>query len=124
MKKTSVKILTLVLTAAMLVCMLASCAKKVKSGSYEAELELFGQSAGITYTFKGNKVEAESKISVFGVETSKTVEGTYKIEKDDDGELQITFDFEDETDYFKNVSVPYSEGDGYIKIAGVKYEKK
>ncbi len=124
MKKTNVKLISLLLVSVMLVCMLASCAKKVKSGSYEAELSVLGQSAGVTYTFKGNKVEAESKVSILGVETSKTVEGTYEITKNDDGDLMIEFDFDDETDLFKNVSVSYEEGDDYIKIAGVKYEKK
>lgn len=123
MKKTSAKLFALILASVMLVCVLASCGKKVTAGSYTAELEILGQSAGVTYTFKGNKVEAESKVEILGFENSKTAEGTYEIVKDDDGDLEIKIDFEDETDIFKDGTYSFSEGDDYIKIAGVKYEK-
>lgn len=123
MKKTSAKLFALILASVMLVCVLASCGKKVTAGSYTAEIEILGQSAGVTYTFKGNKIEAESKVEILGFENSKTAEGTYEIVKDDDGDMEIKIDFEDETDIFKDGTYSFSEGDDYIKIAGVKYEK-
>lgn len=123
MKKTSAKLFALILASVMLVCVLASCGKKVTAGSYTAEIEILGQSAGVTYTFKGNKIEAESKVEILGFENSKNAEGTYEIVKDDDGDMEIKIDFEDETDIFKDGTYSFSEGDDYIKIAGVKYEK-
>ncbi len=123
MKKTFIKVLTLTLVAVMLVCSLASCAKKVPSGSYEAELDLFGQSWNVTYTFKGSKVEAVSKTTVLGNVNTVTAEGKYEIVENDDGTMEITFDFEEENDSFKDSTVTYKEGDGYIELGGVKYNK-
>lgn len=117
------RIISLVLVAVMLVCVLASCGKKVASGSYEAELSVLGQSAGVTYTFKGNKIVAESKVEVLGFENTTSAEGTYEIVENDDGDLEIKIDFDDETEIFRDGTYSFSEGDDYIKISGVKYEK-
>lgn len=122
MKKTSVKLITFVLAAIMLVGVLASCGKKVTAGTYSAEIEILGQSAGVTYTFQGNKIEAESKIVILGFENAKTVEGTYEL-IEEDGDFEIKIDFEDETDIFKDGTYSFSQDDDYIKIAGIKYDK-
>lgn len=123
MKKTFIKILTLTLIAVMLVCSLASCGKKVSSGSYEAEIEVLGQSWNVTYTFKGNKVEAVNKITLLGNVNSETAKGKYEIVENADGSMEITFKFEEENNSFKNKTVTYKEGDGYIELGGVKYTK-
>ena len=123
MKKTFIKVITLTLVAIMLVCSLASCGKKVESGSYEAEIEVLGQSWNVTYTFKGSKVEAVNKITLLGNVTTETAEGKYEIVENDDGTMEITFEFEEENDSFENKTVTYTEGDGYIELGGVKYNK-
>lgn len=123
MKKTFIKILTLTLIAVMLVCSLASCGKKVSSGSYEAEIEVLGQSWNVTYTFKGNKVEAVNKITLLGNVNSETAKGKYEIVENADGSMEITFKFEEENNSFKNKTVTYKEGDDYIELGGVKYTK-
>lgn len=123
MKKTFVKILSLALIAVMMVCVFTGCAKKVPSGSYSAELEAMGQSWKVTYTFKGGKVEAENKITFLGKVNTETSTGTYEIKENDDGTMEITFDFEEETSAFKDGTVIYEEGEDFIKLAGVKYTK-
>jgi hypothetical protein len=124
MKKNIAKFIALIMAVAMLACMLASCGQKVASGSYKAEVEFLGQSAGVTYTFKGNKLVAESAVSILGIDKSTTAEGTYELIKYDDGDLEIKIDFEKETDLFKDGTYAYEEGDGYIKIGVIKYEKE
>jgi hypothetical protein len=81
---------------------------------------------GITaepYTFKGNKVEAVNKITLLGNVSSETAEGKYEIVENADGSMEITFKFEEENNSFKNKTVTYKEGDGYIELGGVKYTK-
>lgn len=114
------KVLSLVLAIAVLatLCLaLASCGKKL-SGTYE--IDAFGL-ASKTYEFKGNKVTITYE--VFGAK--KSSEGTYKIAKNDDGDLEITFTFEnkDAEEYSGTFSFEEVDKDT-IKIAGVKYEKK
>ncbi|MBO5701276.1 MAG: hypothetical protein J6S71_02445 [Clostridia bacterium] len=123
MKKTIAKSIALVMAAVMLVCMFASCGQKIEKGTYKAEVEFLGQGVGVTYTFSGNKLEAESNLSILGIDKNKTTTGTYEIIKYDDGDLEIKIDFEEETDLFKDGTYAYSEGDGYIKIGIIKYEK-
>ena len=123
MKKTFVKALALTLTAVILVCTLVSCGKTV-SGTYGSEIEFLGQKWEVTYKFSGKNVEAESKATVLGQVNSKTAKGTYEISENDDGTLEITFDFEEETDIFKNKTLTFSEGEDYIKLAGIEYKKK
>ena len=98
----------------------ASCGK-VLSGKYELDAVLGSK----TYEFSGlNKVAITYE--VLSVET--TIEGTYKIAKNDEGETEITFTFENEEaakDYAGTFSFAQGkeEGVNYIKIAGVKYTK-
>ena len=98
----------------------ASCGK-VLSGKYELDAVL----ASNSYEFSGlNKVVITYE--VLSVET--TLEGTYKIADNDEGETEITFTFENEEeakDYAGTFSFAQGEEDGvkYIKIGGVKYKK-
>ena len=104
--------------------MFASCgAKTVPAGSYEAELEVLGQSARVTYTFSGNKVEAVKKVTLFGTVNTETADGTYEIVENSDGTMEITFDFKEETDSFKDQTLTYKESESYILLAGVEYDK-
>ena len=121
--KNNTKIISLVLAALMLVCTLVSCAQRIESGTYEAEIEFLGQSVGVSYTISGNKIEAEGSVSIFGIDKSKSAEGTYEIIKYDDGDMEIKIDFAEETDLFKDGTYSFSEGEGYIKISGIKYTK-
>lgn len=120
------KIISTLLVCVLLVgCVfsLAACGKKVESGSYEAELEVLGQSWNVTYTFKGSKVEAVNKITFLGNITTETAEGKYEIVENDDGTMEITFEFDEENDSFENKTVTYKEGEGYIELGGVRYNK-
>lgn len=113
------KVLSLVLAVAVLatLCLaLASCGKKL-SGTYELDAIVGGK----TYEFKGNKVTITYEL--FGAK--KSSEGTYKIAKNDDGDLEITFTFENKDAEEYSGSFSFEEVDkDTIKIAGVKYEKK
>ena len=113
------KVLSLVLAVAVLatLCLaLASCGKKL-SGTYELDVIVGGK----TYEFKGNKVTISYEL--FGAK--KSSEGTYKIAKNDDGDLEITFTFENKEAEEYSGTFSFEEVDkDTIKIAGVKYEKK
>lgn len=122
MNKTVKRVLTLALTAIMLVSAFAGCGKSI-SGSYESELELFGQSWKVTYTFSGKKVEAVSKVTILGNVNSETCTGTYELVEAADGSLEITLDFEEENDLFKDGTFTFTEGEGYIKIGESQYNK-
>ena len=127
MKKTFVRAFSLALVAVMLICTLASCSKII-SGTYVAEIggELAGYSA--SYTFSGKKVTVEKEATIVGFSNTVTLEGTYEIAENDDGDLTITLTFETEDDDVKSGTFPFSQGeeDGvkYIKIAGIKYTEK
>lgn len=123
MKKTFIKVLTLMLVAVLLVGSLASCGKRVPRGTYEAELEILGQSVKTSYTFKGGKVEVTTKTTLLGQVNSQTAEGKYEIAENDDGTMEITFEFETENDVAKNGTVTYKEGEDYIELGGIKYTK-
>ena len=121
MKKTFVRFLALALVAVMMVCTLASCAKKL-SGSYEAEVDAVVMKYTATYTFKGNKVDVEKKTTtVLGTVDTKTLEGTYEIAENKDGTMEITLTFETEDDQVKSGTFTFEEGEDYIKIGLVKY---
>ena len=113
---------TLLVCVLLLGCVftLASCGK-VLSGKYELDAVL----ASKTYEFSGlNKVV----ITYEALSVETTLEGTYKIAENDDGDLEITFTFEDEEkadEYAGTFSFAQGEEDGvkYIKIGGVKYKK-
>lgn len=95
------------------------------SGTYEGKL--------FDLKFSGNKVTV--------IAGDKELAGTYEIEKDDDGNKKITFDFVDEKDaeadekYILGLidsllsgSIPMSEKDGVLKLGegwvAVEFKKK
>lgn len=121
MTKNFVKVLALLLIVAMMACVFTGCGAKVTAGTYTAELEVLGQSWKVSYTFHGNKVEAENKITFLGTVNSETASGTYEITENDDGTMEITFTFEEENDSFKNQTLTFEQGEGYIKLGGVQY---
>ena len=123
MKKTLVRVLTLTLVAVMLVTMLASCGKKL-SGSYEAEFDILVAKYTATYTFSGSKVDITKKTTTL-LGTSNTVEltGEYEITETDDGKMEITITLESEDDDIKSGTFAFEEGEDYIKIGIVQYNK-
>ena len=106
MKKT-VKILALLMVAAMLCCLLASCGTTLK-GTYKSDS--FLGIADVTYTFDGDTVSVKGGAD-FGFISTETeaATGTYKIEDN-----KIIFTFGDAT---KECS--FEKGEDYIKIDGV-----
>lgn len=122
MKKSFVKMMTITLAMVMLVCSMAACGKSL-SGSYESELEVFGQSWNVTYTFKGKNLEAISKVTILGNVQNTTSNGTYELVENADGSMEITIDFESENDLFKDGTFTFEEGEGYIKIGKNQYTK-
>ena len=119
MKKV-IRLIALSLVLVMAMGVLASCGKTL-SGKYSADI--FG--TGTTLTFDGKNVKVA--VTVLSQEVA-SVDATYEI-KDD----KITFDFVDEDkvendkakDVLESWKAPaaFEEGDGYIKIGGVKYTK-
>ena len=110
MKKTVLKVVALMLVAVIACVALASCGKTL-NGEYKTAL------GTPTFTFKGNKVTLEIDLLI----TATTIEGKYEIEDD-----KITFTWEGENadkaeDY--SGTLAFAEGDGYITIGGVKYNK-
>lgn len=116
------KVLALTLVAVMMLCMLASCGKKL-SGSYKGEIDALVGKVSATYTFKGNKVEVVTELTVLTNTTTKTIEGTYEITEKDDGKMEITFTYEADDDTVKSGTYSFEEGEDYIKIGGGQYKK-
>ncbi|MBO5177298.1 MAG: hypothetical protein J6C07_07565 [Lachnospiraceae bacterium] len=116
------KFVTTALVMVMLVCSMAACGKSL-SGSYESEVELLGQSWNVTYTFKGKNVEAVSKVTILGNVQNTTSTGTYELVENADGTMEITIDFENETDLFKDGTFTFEEAEEYIKIGKSQYNK-
>ena len=105
MKKT-VKILALVMVAAMLCCVLASCGNSLK-GTYSAE----ALTIRTAYTFDGKNVTVDAGALGF---SKQVASGTYKIEDN-----KIVFTFGEGNEY--TGSFDFEKGDDYIKIGGVTY---
>lgn len=122
MKMSFKKFMTTALVMVMLVCSMAACGKSL-SGSYESEVELLGQSWNVTYTFKGKNVEAVSKVTILGNVQNTTSTGTYELVENADGTMEITIDFENETDLFKDGTFTFEEAEEYIKIGKSQYNK-
>ena len=119
------KIISTILVCVLLlgcVFTLASCSKTV-SGTYEGKIDIGLASYAVTYTFSGKKVTAVSKGTVVGVVVSEEAKGTYEITENEDGTMEITFDFEEEKTVFKDGTVTFAEGEDYIQLAGLKYTK-
>ena len=123
MKKTFIRVLTLVLVAVMLVSMLASCGKKI-SGTYEAEVNIAVAKYTATYTFSGSKVDVVKKAtSIIGTVETTEYTGEYEITEKDDGTMEITLTFEKDDDTIKSGTYVFEEGEDYIKIGIVQYNK-
>ena len=120
--KKSVRIMAAVMVVLMLCLSLASCGKTL-SGKYSADI----LGTGTTMTFDGKDVKIAITVTLIGEVAS--VDATYKI-KDD----KISFDIADEEEVTNELAkkviatleepVSFEEGEDYIKIDGVKYEKK
>ncbi len=117
------KILALTLVLVMMVCVFASCGKKL-SGSYEGKINIGVAEWTVTYTFSGSKVNVERKATTI-LGTVDTVEyaGTYEIAEADDGKMEITFTFETEDDTIKSGTYTFEEGESFIKIGIAQYNK-
>ena len=116
--------LAIVLTFGMLFS-LASCGCGI-SGSYKGEIDLKAVTYTVTYKFNGSNVDVESTATILGFEKSWTVAGTYTLGETENGTKTITFDFggkSAEGAAEAGVALPFEQGDGYIKIAGIKYNK-
>lgn len=123
MKKTLVRALALTLVAVMLVCMLASCGKKI-SGSYEAEVNFIVGKTNVTYTFSGSNVKIVAKTTnILGGIDTVNYEGKYEIVENDDETMEITITLEEEDDNIKSGTYTFEEGEDYIKIGAVQYNK-
>ncbi len=120
-RKTSMKkTLSIILCFVMVVSLaftLVSCAKTL-SGSYSTG----GDALRTTYTFSGKKYTMEIKTNILGSINTETVTGTYEITENDDGTMEIamttTVNEEEKTSTYT-----FEEGEDYIKIGLVKYEK-
>ena len=114
------KIIAIVLVLTTLVCVFASCGKKL-SGKYSGELNIGIASYKVTYNFSGSKVTVTQTSSniITGSSTSE-VTGKYEITESDNG-MEITFTFDSESDVAKSATYSFEEGEGYIKINGIKY---
>ena len=106
------KVIAIVLVLATLVCVFASCGKKIK-GRYESTV--FG--IGTCLEFKGSKVLAQFKLGGY---YGDAVEGKYEIK---DGKITITFEGDSEDAKKLEGTFDFEEGEGYIKIGLVKYTK-
>lgn len=121
MKKT-LRIMAIAMVALMLCLSLTSCFGKKLSGTYEAEVDLFLVKATYEYTFKGKNVTlVVTKDAIGTSEDKNTYEGTYEITELDNGDMEITFNFENEGEGVKSGTVSFEEGEDYIKIGGVTY---
>ena len=112
------KILSLVLALAFLatLCLtLASCGKKL-SGTYVNN----GFMGDITYEFNGNKVT----ITVGTILGDVPYSGKYKITKDKEKGMQITFTFEDSNASEYNKTYTFEETEDGIKLNGLLYKKQ
>ena len=113
---------TLLVCAILLGCVLtmASCSY-VLMGKYELDAGVGSK----TYEFSlPNKVLITYEV----LTVEKTIEGTYKIAENEDGDFEITFTFENEEEaeeYAGTFSLSQGEEDGvkYVKIGGLKYTK-
>lgn len=123
MKKVLTKISVCIMILGMIAVSLASCKKQQLSGSYQAVVNDVAQTWMVTYTFEGDRVEAVGVLSYKGNVTFYEAKGTYEISEDETDQLYITFDFEEETDTFRDANYKFEMGEDYITIISTKYTK-
>ena len=119
----SIRILAVVMALLMVTLVFASCGKTLK-GAYKAEIGLGGL-AGYTavYEFSGKKVEITKTATLLGQSNTTTLEGTYEITEKDDGTMEITISLETSDDEINSGTFTFEEGENYIKIGLVQYNK-
>ncbi len=123
MKKT-VRILAVVMAVLMVTLVLASCGKTLK-GAYSAEVDVVVLKYTATYEFSGKNVTVTKVVNpLIGDSKTSTIEGTYEIIENDDGSMDIKFEFKTADDHIKSGTFDFEEGEDYIKIGIVKYTKK
>ena len=121
--KKSIRIMAVVMALLMVTLVFASCGKTIK-GTYKAEVGLGGLAGyTATYTFSGKKVTAVKTAEIAGFEKETTLNGTYEITEKDDGTMEITITLENDDDDIKSGTYVFEEGENYIKIGLVKYDK-
>ena len=104
------------------VCALTGCGGKTLNGTYKADASI----ASTTYEFSGNNVEITYE--VFGFE--KSIEGTYKITTDEEGDMTLTITIESEEEGAEDYAGEHTFSEGtdeygaeYIKIDNVTFKK-
>ena len=120
MKKSTIKVLALVLVTLMVCVAFVACSKTL-NGEYVNEINVAGiSSTKTTYVFEGKKVTLTVSAEAAGIDLGGvSLEGTYKINGD---EITFTFEGEGAAEYSK--ALPFEETDDGIKIAGVEYKKQ
>ena len=119
--KNIVRVLALVLIAATLCTVFASCGKTL-SGKYTGELNVVLAKYTVTYNFSGSKVTVTKTGEILGQSKTSEVTGKYEITENDNG-MEITFTYETSDDDIKSGTYSFEEGEGYIKIGGIQYNK-
>ena len=125
MKKTVLKIAALVLVAVLVCSVLVSCGNTI-SGIYKTEINAIVGAYEVVYEFDGNDVKVTKQITtILGNSDPVVVEGEYEITEKADGSLQITFTYpaENEDEDIKGGTYDFEEGETYIKIGMIQYNK-
>ena len=121
MKKNFIRVIALVLMLAALCTVFASCGKTL-SGKYSGKLDLIVVSYTVSYEFVGNKVTVLKTGEILGQSSTTEIVGKYEITEAAEG-YEITFTFENADDDVKSGTYKFEEGEGYIKIGGIQYNK-
>ena len=114
--KKILSLLSAAILTAMLCLTLTACG--ALSGTYSNGLE--------TYTFSGDKYTYEFSVTIGGFTTTKTKEGTYKVEQTDDGKkiVFVTKDGDTTTENAYTLNEGKDDNGSYIEIGGSRYNKK
>ena len=121
MKKNFIKVIAMVLLLATVCTVLASCGKTI-SGTYTGKVDLLLASYTASYEFSGSKVTVTKTSELLGQSNTTEIKGKYEITEAADG-YEITFTFETSDDDVKSGTYTFEEGEGFIKIGGVQYNK-
>ena len=122
--KKSIRILAVVMALLMVTVVFASCAKTIK-GTYSAEVDVVVLKYTATYEFSGKNVTVTKVVNpLIGESKTYTIEGTYEIIENDDDTMDIKFEFKTEDEHIKSGTFDFEQGEDFIKIGIVKYNKK
>ena len=122
--KKSIRILAVVMALLMVTLVFASCGKTIK-GTYSAEVDVLVLKYTATYEFSGKNVTVTKVVNpLIGESKTSTIEGKYEIIVNDDDTMDIKFTFETEDEHITSGTFDFEEGEDYIKIGIVKYNKK